>query len=148
MAGIAEVIAAVERAIAGVVPRTGAARFRPKPLNDSVAPYDWLRVPTRAHRDFAVAPATLEVTSACWLTAELEVGVVYRAEMAQSDVVPFEDGGRIVAVLRDPANASANTVSVTPTIADKLETVDIDGRPATRLFLLAVRVEYYETPAP
>ena len=144
MAGIAEVIAAVERAIAGVVPRTGAARFRSKPLNDSVAPYDWLRLPARAQRDFAVAPATFEETGACWLTSELEVGVVYRAEVAQNDVVPYEDAGRIVKALRDPAGWSTNTASITPLLADKLEIVDIDGRPATRLLLLTVRVEYYE----
>ena len=146
MAGIVEVIAATERAIAGVVPRFGSARFRPKATQDGISPYDWLRMPARAHRDFTIEPMTMSETGACWLTAELDVAIVYRAELTTSDVVPYEDAGAIARALRDPANWSTNTATTTPVLADKLEIVDVAGRPATRILHLTVKVDYYENP--
>ena len=148
MAGIYELIRALETTVAGVIPRTGSARFRPQPIGDAVQPYDWIRQPARAHREFALeVDETVLSPSACSFRARMRLIVAYRAEDAQTMMEVAEDVGRLATAIRDPANWAGVAQSVWPIGSAPLETIESTGdnpRPATRLLSLEIGADYYE----
>ena len=148
MAGIYELITALERAVAGVIPRSGSARFTPQPIGDAVQPYDWIRQPSRKHRDFALeVDETVLSPSACSFRARMRLVVAYRAEDAQAIMQAAEDAGRLATAIRDPANWAGVAQSVWPVGTAPLETIESTGdnpRPATRLLSLEIGADYYE----
>lgn len=148
MAGIYELIRALETAVAGVIPRNGSARFRPQPIGDATQPYDWIRQPSRAHRDFALeVDETMLSPSACSFRATMRLVVAYRAEDPQALMEAAEDVGRLASTIRDPASWAGVAQSVWPMGSAPLETIESTGdnpRPATRLLSLTIGADYYE----
>ena len=148
MAGIYELIRALETAVAGVIPRTGSARFRPQPIGDAVQPYDWIRQPARAHRDFALEVDEIVLSpSACSMRAMMRLVIVYEAKDPQALMEAAEDAGRLATAIRDPANWAGVAQSVWPMGTAPLELIESTGdnpRPATHLLSLAIGADYYE----